>query len=189
LPCEGWGLPIKKTLNHPAADYGKRIAFLCKITRYRLLGLPVAYLDESGFAVDSPRTHGYSGKGRRCYGEKDWHARGRINAIGAVIGFALLTVCLFGCNIDSDVFCAWLNEDFIPKLTEKSVIVMDNAAFHKRADIIEAIKNAGHIPEFLPPYSPDLNPIEHKWAQAKSIRRRERCGACKLFSDKNYANL
>lgn len=139
--------------------------------------------------MDSPRTHGYSGKGRRCYAEKDWHARGRLNAIGAIIGFAFLTVCLFGLDIDSDVFYVWLTEDLLPKTPPDSVIVMDNAAFHKRKDMIEAIENAGHIPEFLPPYSPDLNPIEHKWAQAKSVRRRERCGAYELFSDQNYANL
>jgi transposase len=43
---------------------------------------------------------------------------------------------------------------------------MDNASFHKRQDIQEAITQAGHILAYLPPYSPDLNPIEKKWAQA-----------------------
>lgn len=189
MPCAGWGSPIKKTLDHPGADYTKRKVFISKITRYRLRGLHVIYLDESGFAVDSPRTHGYSGKGKRCYAKKDWHARGRINAIGAIAGFAFLTVCLFECNIDSDVFYAWLTGDLLPKTPANSVIVMDNAAFHKRSDMTEAIRNAGHIPEFLPPYSPDLNPIEHKWAQAKSIRRKERCNAYELFLNQDYANL
>ncbi|MFV0493398.1 MAG: transposase, partial [Pseudorhodobacter sp.] len=52
------------------------------------------------------------------------------------------------------------------------VVVMDNATFHKHADTREMIENAGHSLEFLPPYAPDLNPIETKWAQAKAIRRR-----------------
>jgi len=47
---------------------------------------------------------------------------------------------------------------------------MDNASFHKRIDIQTAILEAGHILEYLPPYSPDFNPIEHKWAQAKAHR-------------------
>jgi len=158
--------------------------------RYRLQGLHVIYLDESGFAVDSPRTHGYSAKGGRCYAQKDWHAKGRINAIGAIVGFVFLTVCLFDCNIDSDVFNAWLTEDLLPKAPPNSVIVMDNATFHKRNDMTEAIKNAGHIPEFLPPYSPDLNPIEHKWAEAKAKRRKERCDVKQLFFNaKYYDNL
>jgi len=52
---------------------------------------------------------------------------------------------------------------------------MDNATFHKREDMKKAIEEAGAILEYLPPDSPDLNPIEHKWAQAKAIRRKLRC--------------
>ena len=40
------------------------------------------YLDESGFARDGPRTHGYGYRGKRCYGVHDWHAKGHINVIG-----------------------------------------------------------------------------------------------------------
>jgi transposase len=58
---------------------------------------------------------------------------------------------------------------------------MDNATFHKREDTRKAIMEAGHILEYLPPYSPDLNPIEHKWAQAKARRKRLRCGVHELF--------
>ena len=171
------------------ADHPGRLAFLCRMTRYRMLGRPIVYLDESGFAVDSPRTHGYSKRGNRCYSQKDWHARGRLNAIGAIVGFAFLTVCLFDCDISSDVFYAWLIKDLLPKTPQNSVIVMDNATFHKRHDMIKAVAEAGHILEFLPPYSPDLNPIEHKWAQVKSLRRKERCDVKGLFIKTNYANL
>jgi len=163
---------------------------LCEIIRYKIKGIPIVYLDESGFAVDSPRTHGYSAEGSRCYAAKDWHARGRLNAIGAIIGFVLLTVCLFDCNINSDIFYAWLTKDLLPKIPTNAVIVMDNASFHKRKDMTEAIKNAGHTPLFLPPYSPDLNPIEHKWAEAKAKRRKERCNVNEFFSScEYYANL
>ncbi len=59
---------------------------------------------------------------------------------------------------------------------------MDNASFHKRADMITAIEESGTLIEFLPPYSPQLNPIEKKWAQAKAIRKRERCNVDTLFT-------
>jgi transposase len=49
---------------------------------------------------------------------------------------------------------------------------MDNAAFYKSKNMQEQIKQAGHILEYLPAYSPGLNPIEPKWAQAKSARRK-----------------
>lgn len=52
---------------------------------------------------------------------------------------------------------------------------MDNASFHKRLDIQNAIRGAGHILLFLPPYSPELNPIEPKWAQAQAICKQKPC--------------
>ena len=69
----------------------------------------------------------------------------------------------------------------MPILPAHAVVVLDNATFHKRQDIQDAIRKAGHKLEYLPPYSPDLNPIEHKWAQVKSIRRKERCDVEDLF--------
>jgi len=146
---------------------------------------PIVYLDESGFALDAPRTHGYSCIGMRCYGEKDWHAKGRLNAIGALLGFTLLTVQLWDCNIDSTVFLKWVKTALLPSVPEQSVIILDGAPFHKRSDITEAIERRGHTVEFLPSYSPDLNPIEKKWSQVKAIRRKERCDPHELF----YANV
>ena len=90
----------------------------------------------------------------------------------ALIAGALLTVGLTEANVNADLFNLWLEHDLIPKLPPGAVLVMDNAAFHKRKDTREMIENAGYTLEYLPPYSPDLNPIEHKWAQAKAQRRR-----------------
>lgn len=132
----------------------------------------IVYIDESGFAVDAPREKGYSLKGEKCYARKDWHARGRVNAIGAIIDFKLFNLCLFNSNINSDVFYAWMIQELLPNIPKNSVIVLDNASFHKREDVLLATQQKGHTLEFLPPYSPDLNPIEKKWAQAKSIRKK-----------------
>lgn len=67
---------------------------------------------------------------------------------------------------------------------------MDNATFHKRKDMQEIIQDNNHTLIYLPPYSPDLNLIEHKWAQAKSIRRKEGCSVAELFLDKlEYVKL
>jgi transposase len=65
----------------------------------------------------------------------------------------------------------------LPELPEGCVMVMDNASFHKRSDMIDAIAEKGHILLFMPPYSPDLNPIEQKWAEVKSIRRKYKLSA------------
>ena len=110
--------------------------------------------------------------GQRCYGQSDWNAKGRTNVIGALIGRLFLTVDLFKTNINADILYQWTVQSLLLKLPPASVIVMDNATFHKRADIRDAISNDGHTLDFLPAYSPDLNPIKKKWAYAKSIRRK-----------------
>jgi hypothetical protein len=60
LRCGGWGSAIKKTLRHPKADAAARILLQAKIKLYEAQGRPIVYIDESGFAHDMPRTHGYS---------------------------------------------------------------------------------------------------------------------------------
>ena len=128
-----------------------------------------------------PRTHGYSLRGVRCFGTHDWGAKGRTNVIGALLGSVLLTVSLFQTTINTAVFNAWVIQDLIPKLPEKSVVVMDNATFHKGVEMAKALQDAGHTLLYLPPYSPDLNPIEKKWAQVKAHRRKNGGSVEELF--------
>ena len=93
----------KKTLKHPKAIAPTRRIFQEKIAAYEAAGRAIVYIDASGFAHDAPRTHGYAPAGQRCHGTHDWHAPGRINAIGALIGKLLFTVSLFAVNISADV--------------------------------------------------------------------------------------
>jgi len=130
-----------------------------------------------------PRRNGYAPIGERCFGKQDWHAKGRTNVIGALVGACLITVAMFVGSVNSNVFFAWITQDLLIKLPPNSVIVMDNAAFHKRLDIKQAITSSGHTLEYLPAYSPDLNPIEHKWAQSKAIRKQKNCTVEELFAN------
>ena len=101
----------------------------------------------------------------------DWTAKQRTNAIGALNKDKLLTAALFDGNITTDVFEEWRQHGLRPVLPNGAVVVMDNASFHKFERIQEAVEAAGCLLEYLPPYSPDLNPIEHKWAQAKALKK------------------
>jgi hypothetical protein len=182
MRCAVLAYGVKKTLRHPKAQACQRKAFEQRIESDKRVGKPIVYLDESGFAQDMPRTHGYALGGKRCYGQQDWQAKGRTNVIGALWGKDLLTVSLFKGNINSEVFHAWVTQDLLPKVPTNAVIVMDNATFHKRHDTQKSIEEAGCILEYLPTYSPDLNPIEQKWAQAKALRRKLRCEVTTLFA-------
>ena len=93
------------------------------------------------------------------------------NAIGAIYKQQLFAVGLYDCSINGDVFHHWVENILIPELPCESVIVMDNATFHKRQDTQESIKNAGHSILYLPPYSPNFNLIEQTWAWLKQKRK------------------
>jgi len=69
------------------------------------------------------------------------------------------------CN--TDLFNMWLKDFLIPELKPGQVVIMDNAAFHKSQNTKRFIEEAGCRVFFLPPYSPDLNPIELFWANLK----------------------
>lgn len=141
----------------------------------------LVYIDESGFGYDMPRTHGYSEVGKCCFGTHDWNAKGRQNVLGALINSELTACGIIESNVDSEVFNTWLEKILITQLPKNSIVVMDNATFHKSKRTKELIEDHGHTLEYLPPYSPDLNPIEHKWAYAKSLRRKHNCDVLQLF--------
>jgi transposase len=132
-----------------------------------------------------PRIMGYSDIGKRLFGKRPVNERGRKNIIGAIIDNELIDAFIFDCYINANVFYAWIVA-LLKKIPDGSVLVMDNAAFHKRPDIIEKIEK-NHELLFLPTYSPDLNPIEHKWAQIKAKIREIHCNiehGVKLFLDR-----
>lgn len=100
--------------------------------------------------------------------------KNQTNAIGAIESNQLITVGLFDTSINTAVFECWIEKDLLPKLTTTSVLIMDNATFHKGKRLLELIKAAGHYLIWLPTYSPDLNPIEKFWSRIKSIRNKLR---------------
>ncbi|WP_255487582.1 transposase [Arsenophonus endosymbiont of Bemisia tabaci] len=90
-------------------------------------------MDESGFSHDTPRTHGYSPKGQRCVGLKNSGAKGRTNLIGALLGTTLFAIGLFDITILIAMFSMHGSPKvLIPVLPKNSVIMMDNATFHKK---------------------------------------------------------
>lgn len=85
-------------------------------------------------------------------------------AIGAIYQGGLFGVGLFDCKVNSDVFHFWVKEFLIPELSKQSIVMMDNATFHKSSDTQELLEQHGHHIVWLPPYSLDLNLIEKPWA-------------------------
>ena len=103
--------------------------FQNKIEKYKSESRILSYIDESVFSSDMPRKYGYSKMGKRCCGDYNWNAKGKENAIGALVNNSLIAFGTVNGNVDSDTFYTWLEKILIPKLPKKSVVIMDNFYF------------------------------------------------------------
>ncbi len=130
------------------------------------------YLDESGFDLAMKKEYGWKKRGERLYdnkkGQRKYHKR--ITVISAYSNKTrkLIAPVYFEGNTNSEMFNLWLKEIPIPELKPNQTIIMDNAAFHKNKLTEELIKSANCNLLYLPPYSPDFNPIEQKWSHVKT---------------------
>ncbi len=131
----------------------------------------IVYLDESGFESSTYRSYAWGKIGHKVHGERSGNKRPRTSLIAARRGRKLIAPVLFQGSTDADWFNQWLRDHLLPTLTRPSIIILDNAAFHKTTPTIAMIKNSPHVLLFLPPYSPDLNPIEQDFATLKKRRQ------------------
>jgi putative transposase len=128
-------------------------------------------VDESGFAPSAERQHGWAPRGQKVYGLRSGERRPRTSLIAARIGKKLAAPMLFSGTCNTLIFNQWLEEMLCPLLSENDVVIMDNAAFHKSATTRQLIHSTGAKLLFLPPYSPDLNPIENTFGTIKKCRQ------------------
>lgn len=91
----------------------------------------------------------------------------RESFIAAQRGTQILSPFCYRGTCNTDLFNMWLRDFLIPELKPGQVVILDNAAFHKSQNTKRLIEEAGCRIFFLPPYSPDLNPIELVWANLK----------------------
>lgn len=118
--------------------------------------------------------YGWSCKGERSYAEQSGFKNERLSIVaGYVYGTKeLLAPFEFSGYMNAGLFNAWFEDVFCPELKPGQVIILDNASFHKSQELEEIAKDVGCYLVFLPPYSPDLNPIEKVWANFKRNLRR-----------------
>lgn len=131
----------------------------------------IVYLDETGFEATTHRTHGWAFVGQKIYGDISGQKRPRTSLIGGLLRGTLIAPMLFDGTCDTETFNAWLSSSLLPLLKRGTIIVLDNATFHKSPTTVKLAQAAGCRLLFLPPYSPHLNPIENRWALIKRFWR------------------
>lgn len=132
----------------------------------------LVFLDESGFRLGSPPNYGWSPVGEKSPGKATHGAWRTVTMIGAIALNGWRGFMTVNAPTDGDVFLAFVKHQLTPNLNPGDIVVMDNLSAHKRPDIIAAIRAVGAEVFFLPPYSPEYNPIEKAWAKLKEILRR-----------------
>lgn len=106
----------------------------------------------------------------------------KISLIGAISPHGVEAAVYGQWNANGDIFLTFLKEQLIPKLTSDNIIIMDNIQFHKLQTVINAIEATGAKIMFLPPYSPDLSPIENMWSKIKQKLKRLAPRSMKAFN-------
>ena len=140
------------------------------------------YLDESGINQYLYRDYGRANSGEQVIGEISGKRFARESFISALSKGKFLSPMCFQGTCDTEVFNTWLKQMLIPELTPGKVLILDNASFHKSEETKRLIEAAGCRLLFLPPYSPDLNPIEKYWANLK-VKIRELLPIVEKFTD------
>jgi len=130
------------------------------------------FLDECGVTTDLLRRYGRSPRGTRLHDHtpcSHWEAT---TVIAALRPDAVTAAAVFDGPIDSESFLAYIEQVLVPTLRGGDVVVLDNLAVHKQPQVRAAIEHAGATLRFLPPYSPDFNPIEQVFAKLKAFLRK-----------------
>ncbi len=131
------------------------------------------YLDEAGIDAHASYPYGWSLKGRRCYARKSGQRGGRTNFIAGLTGNTLIAPFVFDGYCNKTVFETYIEHCLLPVLQEGDVVILDNASFHQSTTIKDFVEWKKAELLYLPPYSPDLNPIEHYWFAIKNHIRQQ----------------
>jgi len=132
------------------------------------------FLDESGAQSNMTRLYGRAPIGDRCNDytpHGHWKTTTLLSAI-RLDGVIEPATVIYNGPINRVTFEGYVQQYLTPSLRAGDVVVMDNLAAHKSSAVIEAIHSADATVWYLPPYSPDLNPIEKLWSKVKAYLRR-----------------
>ena len=127
----------------------------------------MVFLDESGIDTFLYKEYGRAKRGEKIMAEVSGKKFERQSVVAAQCGKETLAPFGYHGTCNAKLFNFWLEKFLVPCLKPGQIVIMDNASIHKTKTTHDIINKAGCKLLFLPPYSPDLNPIEHLWANLK----------------------
>jgi transposase len=132
----------------------------------------LVFIDETWAKTNMTRTHGRAPKGRRLVAKVP-HGRWRtLTFLAALRHDRIEAPCVIDGPINGQSFLAYVEQVLVPALKPGDIVIIDNLGSHKGKAIRRALRAAGAKLFYLPPYSPDLNPIEQVFAKLKTLLRK-----------------
>ena len=132
----------------------------------------LVFVDETWAKTNMLRTHGRCRRGERLRAKAPHGHWKTMTFIAALRHDRIDAPCVIDGPINGVSFTAWVEQMLIPTLKPGDIVIMDNLGSHKGAAVRKAIRSVGAKLIFLPPYSPDLNPIEQVFAKLKLLLRK-----------------
>jgi transposase len=132
----------------------------------------LVFIDETWAKTNMTRTHGRSACGSRLLAKVPHGHWQTLTFLAALRHDAITAPCVFDGPINGVSFRAYVEQVLVPTLKPGDIVVLDNLGSHKSPAVRAAIRAVGARLFFLPPYSPDLNPIEQVFAKLKTLLRK-----------------
>ena len=132
----------------------------------------LVFLDETGTATDMARLRGRGPRAKRVVGKVPYGHWKTTTFVAALRNDAITAPFVIDRPMNGAIFRAYVEQCLAPTLTPGDIVVMDNLSAHKVEGVRQAIEATGAMLLYLPPYSPDLNPIEQVFAKLKALLRK-----------------
>jgi len=132
----------------------------------------LVFIDETGASTKMARLYGRSLRGRRCLATIPHGHWKTTTFVGALRSTGITAPMVLDGPMDGPAFLAYVEQVLAPTLNPGDVVVMDNLPAHKPAAVRAAIEAMGADLRYLPPYSPDLNPIEMAFSKLKALLKK-----------------
>jgi transposase len=171
--CDARGSASKKTLfalEQARADVARQRQ-RWRSWQDRLDPEKLVFIDETWIKTNMAPVRGWGPKGKRLRGFAPHGHWRTLTFLGALRCDRLAAPCVFDGPINGPCFRAYVEQQLVPTLKQGDIVIMDNLGSHKSAAVRQIIRAAGARLWFLPPYSPDLNPIEQAFAKIKHWMR------------------
>lgn len=132
----------------------------------------IIVIDESGSDLKMTKEYSRAEGGGRIKAPKPFKTDDKYSLIGAISILGIVAIAYLKLAVNADVFMSYVKSFLLPKLKAGTYVILDNVKFHRNKSIISLIESSGAKVVFLPPYSPDLSPIEKMWSKIKEILKR-----------------